>query len=133
VALLIRQVFAFLSLIFQSKDVERVLQHQSKRDQLAAINFNLIFRNDDIRSRLAVIRLNQWALFVPMMADLAGIVFAVCGLLIFNISWWSWVGLVCFLVYELIMFGLVIGATQSAREVRSSFGKPKEGQEKTSL
>jgi hypothetical protein len=134
IALLARQVFAFLSLIFQSRDVERVLQYSSQSDQLRAINFDLVFRNEDIRSRLTAIRLNQWALFVPMIADLAGIGFAVGGLLFFDISWWAWVGLVCFLVYEFIMFGLVIGATQTARQIPHSVGMPpvEEGQRKAS-
>ena len=120
--LLIRQVVAFVDLILQSEDVETVSQYESRDDRLGAISLDLILRNEDLQSKLTEIHLIQWGIFVPMIADLVGLGYVLCALLVFNITWWSWVGLVGFLVYELVMFGLVIGATKSVRRIQASMG-----------
>jgi hypothetical protein len=120
--LLIRQVIAFVDLILQSRDVETVSQYESRDDRLGAISLDLILRNEDLQSKLTEIHLIQWGIFVPMIADLVGVGYVLCALLVFNITWWSWVGLVGFLVYELVMFGLVIGATKSVRRIQASMG-----------
>lgn len=122
VTLLARQVVSFIDLILRSKDAERVFRHQSSDARLDAVNFDLIFRNEDLRSRLAEIHLIQWVLFVPMIADLIGVVFVICALLVFDITWWSWVGLVCFVIYEFVMFVVVIGATESVQQIQASLG-----------
>jgi hypothetical protein len=121
-ALLIRQVIAFVDLILQSRDVETVAQYESRDARLSAINLDLVLRNQDLRSKLAEIHLIQWGLFVPMIADLIGVGFVLCALLVFSITWWSWVGLVGFLIYELVMFGLFVGATESVRRMQASMG-----------
>lgn len=82
----------------------------------------MILRNEDLQSKLTEIHLIQWGIFVPMVADLVGVGYVLCALLVFNITWWSWVGLVGFLVYELVMFGLVVGATKSVRRIQASMG-----------
>jgi hypothetical protein len=120
--LLIRQVVAFVDLILQSRDVETVSQYESRDDRLGAISLDLILRNEDLQSKLTEIHLIQWGIFVPMIADLVGLGYVLCALLVFNITWWSWVGLVGFLVYELVMFGLVVGATKSVRRIQASMG-----------
>jgi hypothetical protein len=120
--LLIRQVVAFVDLILQSRDVETVSQYESRDDRLGAISLDLILRNEDLQSKLTEIHLIQWGIFVPMIADLVGVGYVLCALLVFNITWWSWVGLVGFLVYELVMFGLVVGATKSVRRIQASMG-----------
>jgi Co/Zn/Cd efflux system component len=120
--LLIRQVVAFVDLILQSRDVETISQYESLDDRLRAINLDLILRNEDLQSKLTKIHLIQWGIFVPMIADLIGTGYVLCALLVFNITWWSWVGLIGFLIYELIMFGLFVGATKSVRRIQASMG-----------
>jgi hypothetical protein len=120
--LLLRQIIAFADLILQSRDVETVAKHESTDDRLKAINLNLILRNKDLQSKLTEIHLIQWGIFVPMIADLVGVGYVLCALLVFDITWWSWVGLIGFLVYELVMFGLVVGATKSVRRIQASMG-----------
>jgi hypothetical protein len=125
--LLVRQVVAFIDLVLRSEDVQRVLRDESGEARLDAINFDLAFRNADLRAKLAEIHLIQWALFVPMIADLIGVAFAICALLVFDITWWSWVGLVCFLAYEVVMFVVVVGGTESVQQIQASLGvRPSE-------
>lgn len=127
--LLARQVTAYIDLVLRSKDAEMVFAHGRSEARLDAVTFDLLFRNADLRSRLAAIQLTQWALFVPMMADLVGLAFIICALTVFDISWWSWVGLVCFVVYEFVMFVVVIGATGSVQQIQASLGvRPSEEQ-----
>jgi hypothetical protein len=86
------------------------------REQLDAVNLDLVLRNKDLLARLTDINFTQWGLFVPMIADLLGVIFIFAGLVAFPISWWCWVGLSSMLAYELVMFGLVIGAIVPARK-----------------
>src|SRR5262249_45516112 len=44
IALLARQVFAFINLVLRSKDVASILQYRSQSDRLKAISFDLVFR-----------------------------------------------------------------------------------------
>jgi len=109
VVLFLRQVVAFLYLVLKSKDASKILESANKQERLDAITGDLIFRNQDLDSRLTAIDFNQWALFVPMIADLLGVGFALFALYLFSVTWWSWALFAGFFFYELIMFGLLVG------------------------
>jgi len=119
-ALLVRQVAAFVDLVFCSADVKELLNQFDGDERLLAINRRLVFENRDLHRKLEKIGFSQSGLFVPMGADLAGVGFGLCALLLFRINWWAWVGLVAFLIYEVVMFGFIIGAS-APRIVKSAF------------
>lgn len=104
VALFIRQMIAFLDLILRSTDVQAVLNHHDRNDRLTSVKLDLIRSNAHLKSRLEEIHLNQRAIVIPMGADLIGIGYALCALLVFGLNWWAWIGLLGFLGYEVVMF-----------------------------
>ena len=113
-ALFIRQVAAFVDLVSSSRDVKSLFRLATDEARLAAIGSGLFFRNHDLQRRLERIGFSQKGLLVPMGADLVGIVFCLCGVLLFSIGWWAWIGLVGFLLYEVVMFGFMFGASAPA-------------------
>jgi hypothetical protein len=119
-ALLLRQIVAFADLVLHSSDAELVLQYSTRDQQLRAINLTFILRNHDLSARLQEIHFSQGGLIVPMIADLFGIGYAISGLVLSNLQVWAWLGLLAFLVYELIMFGFLVGGRAVARRFQTS-------------